>query len=55
VKQYAAEFCGTAELREARRDRVEAFIDHLAKSALEDRDALVAKLNTFSQPQEVHP
>ena len=55
VKQYAAEFCGTAELRAASRDRVEAFVNHLAKSALEDRDALVAKLNSFSHPQEVHP
>jgi len=55
VKQYAAEFCGTAELRAARRDRVEAFVNHLAKSALEDRDALVAKLNSLSHPQEVHP
>ena len=31
VKRYAAEFCGTEELREASRDMVEAFIDHLAK------------------------
>lgn len=55
VKRYAAEFCGTEELRAASRDMVEAFIDHLAKSALEDRDALLAKLSGFSQVQEVRP
>ncbi|MHB8557890.1 MAG: hypothetical protein ACYDCU_07200 [Candidatus Acidiferrales bacterium] len=54
VKRYAAEFCGTEELRAASRDMVEAFIDHLAKWALEDRDALLAKLSGFSQVQEVH-
>jgi len=52
VKRYAAEFCGTEELRAASRDMVEAFIDHLAKCAIEDRDGLVAKLNSFSQVQE---
>ena len=28
VKRYAADFCGTAVLRDASRDRVEAFINH---------------------------
>ncbi|MHB8485808.1 MAG: hypothetical protein ACYDCM_08770 [Candidatus Acidiferrales bacterium] len=54
VKRYAAEFCGTEELRAASRDMVEAFIDHIGKCAIEDRDGLVAKLNGFSDPQEVH-
>ena len=54
VKRYAAEFCGTEELREASRDMVEAFIDHLTKRVIDDREGLVAKLNSFSDPQEIH-
>jgi len=53
VKRYAAEFCGTEELRAASRDMVEAFISHLGKQAVEDRDGLIAKLSSFSQVQEV--
>src|SRR6266849_1003430 len=33
VKRYAADFCGTQELREASRDLVESFISHLAEWA----------------------
>ena len=55
VKRYAAEFCGTAELRAASRDMVEAFIDHLRKWAIEDHAGLLSKLNSYSQEQEVHP
>ena len=53
VKAYAADFCGTETLKEASRDLVESFISHLAKAAKEDRDALLCKLNSFAQPQEV--
>jgi hypothetical protein len=53
VKRYAADFCGTQELREANRERVESFITHLAESAAHDRAALLCKLNTYSQPLEV--
>lgn len=53
VKRYAAEFCGTEELRAASRDMVEAFIDHLSKWALEDHAGLLSKLNGYSQAQEV--
>jgi len=52
VKRYAADFCGTQELREASRDLVESFIAHLAQSASRDRAALICKLNSYSQPQE---
>jgi hypothetical protein len=31
VKRYAADFCGTQELREASRDLVESFITHIAE------------------------
>jgi hypothetical protein len=55
VKLYAAEFCGTEELRAASRDMVEAFIDHLGKWAIEDHAGLLSKLNSYSQEQEVNP
>ena len=50
VKRYAADFCGTAALRDASRDLVEAFINQLSESATKDRDGLVCKLNTYAQP-----
>jgi hypothetical protein len=52
VKAYAANFCGTQELSGASRDLVESFISHLAVSATENRDALICKLNSYSQPRE---
>jgi hypothetical protein len=54
VKRYAAEFCGTEAIREASREQVEAFINHLAEWATRDRDGLVCKLNSFSQTEEVN-
>jgi len=50
VKAYAADFCGTPALKDASRERVEAFIAHLAQAAKEDRDALVCKLNSYAHP-----
>jgi len=55
VKRYAADFCGTQELREAGRDLVESFISHLAEWAARDRAELLCKLNSFAPSQEVHP
>ena len=56
VKRYAAEFCGTAELREASRPLVEEFIHHLAEWAARDLEGLRCKLNGYTQPQqEVQP
>lgn len=55
VKRYARDFCGTPELREASRDRVESFITHLAEWAAKDRDGLVCKLNSFAQTEAVRP
>jgi hypothetical protein len=55
VKAYAANFCGTQALSGASRDLVESFISHLAVSARENRDALICKLNSYSQPQEARP
>jgi hypothetical protein len=55
VKAYAADFCGTQSLKNARRDRVQSFISQLAASAKEDRNALVCKLNSYAHPPEVKP
>jgi hypothetical protein len=55
VKAYAADFCGTAELREASRDLVESFIAQLSAAAKTDRDALVCKLKSYAHPAEVKP
>ncbi len=52
VKAYAADFCGTPTLKEASRDLVESFISHLATAAKENRDRLVCKLNSYTQPAE---
>jgi len=53
VKAYAADFCGTQTLSGASRDLVESFISQLAKSAKENRPALLCKLNSYAHPQEV--
>jgi len=53
VKAYAADFCGTATLSGASRELVESFISHLSAAAKQNRDALVCKLNSYSQPAEV--
>lgn len=53
VKRYAADFCGTEELRDAGRDLIEAFVSTVAEEASKDRAALVCKLNSYSQPEEV--
>ncbi|MGA8224439.1 MAG: hypothetical protein WB780_22530 [Candidatus Acidiferrales bacterium] len=52
VKAFAADFCGTETLKEASRDLVESFISQLAAAAKNDRDALVCKLNSYSQSVE---
>jgi hypothetical protein len=53
VKRYAADFCGTQELKEASRDLVESFISHLAEWAAKDRAGLLCKLSSFAQSQGV--
>jgi hypothetical protein len=49
VKQYAAEFCGTKDLRQANREQVASFIKHIAEFAARDREELLVKLNSFAQ------
>jgi len=53
VKAYAADYCGTATLREASRDMVEAFINDLAERAAKDRPGLICQLNSYAKSQEV--
>jgi len=51
VKQYAAEFCGTKDLRQASREQIASFINHLAEQATKDREALVCRLTGYGQKQ----
>ena len=53
VKRYAADFCGTETLRDASRDLVEVFVSTISKEAANNRAALVCKLNSYNQPEEV--
>ncbi len=53
VKRYAADFCGTQELRDASRELVESFIAHLAEWTAKDRAGLLCKLNSYVQAEEV--
>ena len=53
VKAYAADYCGTATLRDATRDQVETFINSLAESAAKDRDGLICQLNSYTKQEEV--
>jgi hypothetical protein len=52
VKSYAIDFCGVKTLKEARREQVENFIDHVADWATKDKNALVCQLNSYMGKQE---
>lgn len=53
VKRYAADFCGTEELRGASRELVQSFIAVLAEQAAKDRAGLVCKLNSYGSAEAV--
>jgi hypothetical protein len=53
VKAYAADYCGTAALRDASREQVETFINDLAERAAKDRDGLICQLNSYAKQPEV--
>jgi hypothetical protein len=53
VKAYAADYCGTASLRDASRDQVETFINELAERAAKDRDGLICHLNSYAKQPKV--
>ncbi len=50
VKQYAAEFCSTRNLRQASREQIQSFITHLAELVAKDREGLLCKLNSYASP-----
>ena len=52
VKLFAAEFCGTKDLRQATREQLEQFVDHLESEAHKDIDALRQKLEGYQQAGE---
>ena len=47
VKAYAVDFCAVKALRDATRDQVENFVEHLADWAEKDRNALLCQLNSY--------
>jgi hypothetical protein len=52
VKAYAIDFCCTEALKDATREQIEAFVQHLAERALQDRDALLCQLNSYTRPHQ---
>jgi hypothetical protein len=52
VKSYAIDFCGTKTLKDANREQVEKFVNHLADWAAKDKNALLCQLNSYGQPDE---
>ena len=52
VKLYAADFCGTQELRQVSREKMCEFIDHLSSEATRDRAALALKLESYQKATE---
>ena len=55
VKAYAADFCGIKSLREASREQVQNFVEHLADWAERDRNALICQLNSYLGTKGVGP
>ncbi len=53
VKSYAVDFCGVKTLKEASREQVKNFIDHVVDWAAKDKNALVCQLNSYLGKQEV--
>jgi hypothetical protein len=52
VKAYAADFCDVKELRDASKEQIQQFIQHLSEYAANDRDGLVCQLNSYAPKQE---
>ena len=52
VKSYATDFCGVKALRDATREQVENFVQHLADWAAQDRNALLCQLNSYAPSSE---
>jgi len=52
VKSYAVEYCGVQTLREATREQIKGFIDHVADWASKDKNTLVCQLNSYVGQKE---
>jgi hypothetical protein len=52
VKSYAVDICGVKTLREATREQVENFVQHLVDWAEKDRNALLCQLNSYMPAKE---
>src|ERR1035438_6421798 len=52
VKSYATDFCAVKALRDATRDQVETFVQHLSDWAEKDRNALLCQLNSYLGQKE---
>ena len=52
VKSYAIDFFGTKTLKDANREQVEKFVNHLADWAAKDKNALLCQLNSYLQPPQ---
>jgi hypothetical protein len=52
VKAYATDFCGVKTLREASREQVENFVEHLVDWPEKDRNALLCQLNSYPGQKE---
>ena len=52
VKLYAASFCGTEDLRQATREQMQQFVEHLASEAITDVSALRQKLERYQPSGE---
>lgn len=52
VKAYAVEHCGVQALRDASREQVEGFVNHLGEWAVKDRNALLCQLNSYLGSKE---
>jgi hypothetical protein len=53
VKAYAVDYCEISELRQASRDQVSTFIQHLAEYAQSDRDGLLCQLASYAPKKPV--
>ena len=52
VKLYAAAFCGTEDVRQATREQMQQFVEHLASEAITDVSALRQKLERYQSTGE---
>jgi hypothetical protein len=52
VKFYAMDFCHVSSLKDAKREQVQAFVEHVSEWATKDRDALLCQLNSYQPSQQ---